>query len=613
MNMPVHITTPSSIASLAPALACCGRGALASDRAVAGANARTLSHRQIMSNRGGRRRQNGGMAVDQPTRPAEQIKVPFVEIRNWEGGPFADLVSFVERRAKIALQQPKQVGNVVSAQITASETRDAEKLSGVRFSGNRLSIKVVYKPVTPSPETSQTIQILRDFLNQRYVPAAGLLDLSAMMGDATLQAHGFLANAATALKTFQALMKIAKSALPRVVSVKLDANGLADGELVAHVASTYPGLLNLSLANNMLASVQSLAALRNKLPALRELVLAGNPVQQHPAYESQVREVVQMFPKLLIIDGLQVRDEAQLPGNALPLPLKPTFFEDDGVAQVVPHFLTNFFMLWDTNRPGLLPLYDDASLFSMCYNAAAPHLPSSKPAPQSYISNSRNLERNSSQHARHNKVHVGAARIHEAFAALPASRHDLANAAAFAIDAWKVSDVRAFGDTAIIISVHGEFVETAKNEPRSFDRCLVVLPGPSSYLVASDMLTVRMHAQLPVATAGAAPTPAPAQMPAAAAPVPVQAGQVPGQVPGQAPGMAPGVAPGVAAGMAPGMAPGQAPGQAADLVQEVMRQTRLTQGYAEMCLQQANFDLAAALQLFQQYRAQLPPDAFQAM
>lgn len=536
-----------------------------------------------MSNRGGRRRQYGDMAVDE-RKPGDQIRVPFVEIRNWEGGPFNDAVAFVERKSRAKLQNPKQAGSTITAQVTANDVRNLENLSGIRFSGQKLLLKIVYKAVNTSPETSQTIQILKQFLQQRHFPDIKLLDLTAVMQDQTLQANGFLETEVTAVKTFKALMKIAETSINGVQSVKLDSNGLANAELILCVAETFPKLLNLSLANNMLESVQPFMVLRNKLPQLRELVLAGNPVQQHPAFQHQVQELLNMFPSLLILDGVQLRDEPQKPVLQLPMPIKRTFFEDEGVASVTPHFLTNFFMLWDTNRSGLMQLYDAASTFSLCYDGNAAHLPSRPGHNSSYISASRNLKRNAGQQARHNKIHIGPEKIFAAFNAIPPSTHDLSRADKFFTDSWKVSDVRQFQDTAIIISVHGEFVEKTKNEPRGFDRCLVVLPGgPSSYIVASDMLTIRQAARLPQST-------------------PETQTAINGN------GVA-GVN-GVPAVPVPGINPGTQPNPA-ELVQEVMRQTMLTPTYAEMCLQQANLDLNQALQLFQQFRSQLPPEAFQ--
>lgn len=558
---------------------------------------KTQNHRLVghstqpgMSSRGGRRRHNGGraqnngdMAVDEPqnnqNNQNNQLKVPHVEVRNWEGGTMADLVSFLERKTRSKIQNVRQNGPVISAQIPPNDAREIERWSGVRFAGNKLNIKVVYKTVSASPETSMTFQVLHGFLQSRYDPQAKLLNLTMMMSDPTLQAHEMLSTPERAVKVFQALMKVAGENYPGVESISLEGNSLADANLVSSIAQTYPSLLNLSLANNQISSIATFAKLKNQLPRLRELVLAGNPVLQHPAFQSQARELVAMFPRLLLIDGVPVRNEADLPKNSLPAPIMPTFFEDEGVASLVPVFLTNFFELWDKNRPGLMALYDQASTFSLCYNGGAPHLPTSKPAPATYIQMSRNLVKNGGQQARHNKVYIGQGAIASAFSRAPASKHNLGNAPAFAIDAWKISDVRGPGDTAIMMVVHGEFEESTSTQLRSFDRTLVVLPGMNgSYLVASDMLNIRLQSTLPIS---APPNNVASGISSAQAPVPGAQLNTPSG------------------------------GENAALLQEFMKQTRLTAEYADMCLKQANYDPPTAYQLFQQSQGQLPANAFQ--
>lgn len=565
-----------------------------------------------MSFRGGRRRYNGGrsqntgdMAVDEPHNNADsqnnQLKVPHIEVRNWEGGTMSDLVNFIERKTRTQMQNARQNGPVISAQIPPNDARDMVRWSGIRFAGNKLNIKVVYKSLSASPETTVTFQVLRGFLHSRYNQQAKFLNLAMMMSDPTLQAHEMLSTPERAVKVFQALMKVAGENYPGVESISLEGNSLDNANLVSSVAQTYPSLLNLSLANNQINSIASFMKLKNQLPRLRELVLAGNPILQHPAFRSQASELVALFPRLLILDGVPVRNEADLPKNSLPAPIMPTFFEDEGVASLAPVFLTNFFELWDTNRPGLLALYDQASTFSLCYNGGAPHLPTSKPAPASYIQMSRNLVKNGGQQARHNKIYIGQDAIAAAFGRAPSSKHNLANAGAFAIDAWKVSDVRAPGDTAILMVVHGEFVEPPSTQLRSFDRTLVVLPGMTgSYLVASDMLNIRLHSALPISTQPAGHITSSPQQPNTLAS---------GILPAQAPD------PGVQLSMpaAPAPAPSGLPvgNENAALVQELMKQTRLTPEFADMCLKQANYDLNTAYQLFQQSQGQLPANAFQ--
>lgn len=553
-------------------------------------------------------------------------QVPFAELRNWEGGTMSDVLNFIERKSRIRLQNAKQAGGTITGEVPPNKTRDLEKWSSVQFAGRKLNIKIVYKSAEQSAESSALYTLLSQVLQSRYNPAARLLDLSRITSDPVLMQQGLLADAEKTVKVFKALLRVAGDNLKDVDSVSLEGNFLTDVDLVENVATAFPKLLNLSLANNQISGVAQFVRLRNKFPLLRELLLAGNPLQQNPAYQSQAGELVAMFPRLVILDGITVRNEADLPKNALPAPIKPTFFEDEGVASMTPMFLANFFSLWDNDRAALLALYDQASFFSLALDTASPHSPTSKQAPASYIQMSRNLVRNHSQQSRHHRVYFGPSQVATAFTKVPGSRHDLNNASAFAIESWKVSDVRSPGDTAIMMVVHGEFEETTNTKittntnakvMRSFDRSLVVLPGPNmSYVIASDLLSIRMHSKLPVSAAGGAPAAGPVPAPAtpangpspaiSAAGTPAPGAPAPG-VPTQGmPAPNPG-APAPTMGT-PAPVPNAIPPDA--LLQEFVRQTGLTAEYADMCLKQANYDPNVAMQLFQQSRAQLPPNAF---
>lgn len=555
-----------------------------------------------------RRRRNGqsegqGMAID--SQPQE---MPQVSIRNWEGGSVDDVVRFLQNKTRLQLRNPHLEGNVVVAQCRKQDVGVFERWNGARFAGRSLSLQV-QKPAAPD----SAVHLLENFLRSRYDPATQLLNLANMRGDPILTGAGLFSTPTRTSKMFQALMKLAGELLPGVRSVSLESNDMQDVTNVTQLSQTYPKLENLSLANNRITSTRGLSVWRNKFPLLRELVLAGNPLM--PA---QSAEVVAMFPRLLILDSVQVRSEAELPSNSLPVPMKLTFFENPEIQQMATAFLTNFFGLWDVNRDGLLQLYDALSEFSLCYNAATPRLSlannthTGRTGP--YIAESRNLMRTSTANARHHRVALGPEAVKRVFNHIPRTKHDLSKPGAFAIDAWQVHDIRQQGDTGVLMSVHGEFVDQDTDFPRSFDRTLIVVPSPTGAMViASDMLTVRSHSAMPQ------PDPQPNQpVPGPIPGAPVPGAPVPGApVPG-APVPAPSALPGQPMPaplqnqppiqQAPQLNPG--PGPEANVVQALMQQTRLNAHYAELCAKEANFDLGVAFSLFEQSRSNLPPDAF---
>lgn len=510
-----------------------------------------------------------------------------LDFQNWQGGTQSDLISFIKRKSRITLQNPRVNGPVLTAFVPERDVSIVTKLNGIRFAGQALQISAQSSASTANA-TIQTVDVLTGFLNSRYNASAQLLNLSNMGQDPVLLERGMLANPTTATKMFMALMKMAKDNLPGVRSVSLETNQLTDISSVQSLSTSFPNLENLSLANNMLPNFQALLPWRNRFPKLRELVIQGNPLLNDP---NSQREIVNMFPRLVMLDGVTVRNEADLPRDALPMPVLPTFFETPEIQNLSQSFLAEFLRCWDTDRSQLLGLYDDASMFSMCYNTNTPKLPSHQPTNRRgpnpntpYTSTSRNLAFSNTSATRNQRLAIGRNAILTVFQKLPATKHDLSQAHKFAIDGIALNGVRSPQDSAISVSIHGEMLDVTSNLTRSFDRTLVILPSPvgGSFVIASDMLTIRSAAGSDAFTSPRA---------------------------GQSANVTPHVTPATTPTPAPtGATPD--PSTAETLVHQLMAQTGLTLKYAQECLQQANFDLGLALNLFQQSRSQLPPDAF---
>lgn len=510
-----------------------------------------------------------------------------VEIRGWQGGSKDDLVRFIKKKSQINLQSVRIAGPVLHASVRENEVGVLLKYSGIRFAGASLSISAPNSSNSSqqSPQTQSAVKLLETYLQNHYIPEQKLLNLSGMKDDPYLIENGLMANASTSSKMFPAMMKIGSLNIPDIESASLDSNGLTDVVSVTTLASTYPNLKNLSLANNAIARVKALENWRHKFPHLRELILSGNPITATPTYKA---DMIKLFPRLVMLDGQIVQDPSQVDTPRLPVPVKQNFFEDQEVQGIAANFLTTFFDFYDRDRSQLLPLYDGQSLFSLNVNSIAPRsmAQGAQPPWSSYISSSRNLDKITSMNARVNRLSVGPEAIASIFQRLPATKHDLKNPEKFSLDVWKINSVRSPGDQAIMICVHGEFQEAPNNVLRSFDRNLVLLPGPNGMLVASDMLTLRPFAGSDAWKES-----------------PVQAAPVPGAAPTPAAPGAP-VIPEALQQLGP---------EQQQVVQQLIQQTRLTPEFALMCAQQAQFNYQQAFELFQQSQANnaIPPNAFQ--
>lgn len=505
-----------------------------------------------------------------------------VEIRNWQGGSKDDLIRFINKKSQIRLQSVYITGPILHASVRSNEAGIIRKYNGIRFAGASLDITTPNDNGSEqqSQQTQSAVKLLETYLQNHYLPEAKLLNLAGMKDDPFLIENGLMATASTSSKMFPAMMKVASLNIPHVESVSLDANGLTDIISVTTLASTYPNLKNLSLANNAIARIKAFENWRHKFPHLRELILTGNPITTTPTYKA---DMIKLFPRLVMLDGQIVQDPSQIDTPRLPVPIKQNFFENPEIQSISAGFLTSFFDFYDRDRSQLMPLYDGHSTFSLNVNTVAPRalVQGTAPSWSAYISYSRNLDKITSSKARLNRLSIGPDSIASVFQRLPATKHDLKNPEKFSLDVWKINSVRVPGDQAIMISVHGEFEEAPNSFIRSFDRSLILVPGPNGMIVSSDMLTLRPYSGFDAWKESQAQAP-----PAQPAPQIVN-----NNVPDALKQLGP---------------------EQQQVVQHLMQETRLNAEFALMCAQQAQFNYQQALELFQQSQASnsIPPNAF---
>lgn len=540
---------------------------------------------------GGGNNGHGGMDVDMSSGFGAMASVQF---RNWQGGSKEDLVNFIRRKTDVSLQNVYVSGPILHGSVHSSQAYKVGKSHGLKFAGGVLEVKVDQAENNNS-NNNNTVEALKQFLRSRYNPQAKMLDLTNMKGDQNLQQMGVFATQSTSAKMFPALMKIAAAERDvDVESVNLASNNLQEVSTVTTLAQTFPDLKNLSLADNQISRMRNMEAWRHKFRYLRELILAGNPViTNEPTYKD---ELLKMFPRLVMLDGIMVRDESQIDILKLPVKVKHTFFENPDVQNVSSNFLASYFNLFDSDRTQLLQLYDDLSMFSLSVNSSAPRvMTNTSTGPQSwsqYIPLSRNLFK-ISVGQRQPRLALGTQSIANTFRRLPETKHALMESPEkFAIDVWRTQSIRQPDDTGIVISIHGEFTErTGAQATRSFDRTFVVLQNDmGNMIVASDTMTIRAWSG-DDAFKETPPGEQPQNSNTGNNNNTLNTNNTPttNDIPPELDGLN---------------------NDQLMMIQNLIGQTRLTAKYARMCAEQANFDLQQALALFQQSQAQLPPDAF---
>lgn len=539
-----------------------------------------------------------------------------LEITGWQNASPQDLAGFLNRKTRITVRnlQPDNRSGVLRVSVnTQKEAEDLVRCTGMRFAQNTLRVTKAQGGSVGPVQTNHTIELLKMFITTRYNAAAKMLDLTNMVNDQTLVSNGVLSNTSTSSKFFAAMMKVATQEGLAIETVSLSDNNLDDrNRWPVDLAQAYPTLKNLAIANNNIRKQEFFDRLKDKLPHLRELIVTGNPIAN---YDSSVRTIVETFPRLIILNGQQVRDEAKI--NALlqfPVATKSMFFETPDLSKVGSNFLATYLNMWDNNRTDLLQLYTPDSQFS--YQVDTVHIAGSVSATgtnwANYLLHSRNLKRVSGVRPRMSKLYVGTEAIGKSFLSLPKTKHSIQEH-----PEWYSLEVTSFPPlNGMQITTHGEFNEVAQpehplqdsrsgpryNKPskprlekRSFDRTFIVIPGANgSFVVASDLLLLKPFggnaAFLEKKPAQAVPAAAPTATPAAPT-TPVSAGSATGALP-----------PDVAAKLTPVQQ---------QLVVRIMAETHLNLQFTIMLCEQSNWSYENAGSNFASSKSQIPPNAYQ--
>lgn len=297
-----------------------------------------------------------------------------------------------------------------------------------------------------------------------------------------------------------------------IVSVSLANNALTTVASVTTLSQTFPALKNLDLSNNKLKSLTALAGWRWKFRKLDQLILTGNPIEtEAPTYKD---DIMKWYPTLTTLNKTQIRslEDARAAGNGkLPIPILGPSFRDE--AAISETFVKQFFPAYDGDRTALVNGYYDAqSTFSISINLSAPHTVESTnqklPGWEAYLRKSRNLTKITHPPSRMSRLYTGTESIRDGFTTLPITRHPdiLAEPQKWCVECHTIPGLpdptgqSSSGVGGLMVMVHSEFAEVdvstgQSTAIRSFDRTFVLGPGGGvgGIRVACDTLVLRAY------------------------------------------------------------------------------------------------------------------------
>ncbi|GMM31435.1 Mex67 protein [Martiniozyma asiatica (nom. inval.)] len=563
-----------------------------------------------------------------------------LEITGWDNATQNDLVGFLSRKTRVQLLNVQTNGRILQGQVrNERDANDLVKATGIRFASQTLNIRIVDLIGNSGSSTHKvnTIDLLRQLLRQRYNSNMKMLDLTNLINDQMVVSNGLLNNNSMSSKFFTALMKVAEQEKLILDSVNLSMNNLDDHtRWVSELAVQFPNVKNLALSGNNIKKIEFFDRLKSKLTVLRELIIQGNPISQDV---SSLKRIVQMFPRLVIIDGNQVRDEQKLSSILnFPIKAKHMFFENDSLQNAATDFINSFLNCWDNNRMDLMQLYTQQSQFSYQLDtssvADSTSINISQTSWNNYSSQSRNLKKVSQERSRMQRLAIGQEAISKFFLSLPQTRHNIQQTP----QNYSIETLAYPPLNGMMVILHGEFEEiaqphqpfqeknvgggrrnqkiTPKLQKRSFDRTWIIVPGGSGMLVVSDLLMVRNYcankgwinesnnSQSTGATplSSSVPTPAPTPTPTLTPP---------GSAPGS--GLGSSILP---TNTASNSIVNEDPRLATlnpiqkELVMKVGKETNLKLDFVLMLCEQSGWNYDVAGQNFMASRANIPMDAF---
>lgn len=99
-------------------------------------------------------------------------------------------------------------------------------------------------------------------------------------------------------------------------------------------------------------------------------MLSGNPIQTNNDIQTYQGEVLKRFPTIRFLDVQPVGGTGgSIPQSVeFPVPVRSNFFDHDSSSLAAQDLLSKYFPLFDSNRTGLLDLYDSQAIFSVVFS-----------------------------------------------------------------------------------------------------------------------------------------------------------------------------------------------------------------------------------------------------
>ncbi|KAI8643170.1 hypothetical protein BD408DRAFT_415388 [Parasitella parasitica] len=465
------------------------------ERAFSSNNYRGRGNRGSRYVGGGSARFNKEFVEEDISMQSNTLAGNIVTITGYPPGSEEKVLGFITKKSKAAWEPLNIQYEQKAMHITVVDEETAKSLCRMNnFNFGAATLHITHggqqgghdnsRRVAGSSGNARRSAVLAEFLQERWNPQAGFLDLDELPPTS----H----NINTVISQ---LLNEAKHLFGDTLkTLSFARNKLWSVVPLNKVPDVFPNLQNLSVADNDIAEFRGLDKLKNRLANLQELMLSGNPIQTNNSVEKYQQEVLKRFPTIQFLDSLSVNG-GQTPQAQqlidLPLPVRFNFFDNDNSQLAAQDLLSKFFPLFDSNRASLIDLYDAQAVFSVtCSNGG---------------SFQQQNTWGSGQTPPRQRMAMGGENIVKRLLQLPPTVHDLSSVDNFVMDAWQTPGSQNH-PVVLFLTVHGGFKEATSSAPLSFDRSFLVAPAAPgsrahnagwSYVILNDSLIVRNFSNKP--------------------------------------------------------------------------------------------------------------------
>ncbi|XP_014635122.1 PREDICTED: nuclear RNA export factor 3 [Ceratotherium simum simum] len=360
-----------------------------------------------------------------------------------------------------------------------------KNVNGKIWDENNEMISIFVSPSDAPSSVQKEMKSEKLTTNKQYDVSQQSLDIQRLRFDPDLMTHG-VERVPNPRNGMAASLQIQEENMHKLLPLNLSNTKPYQLGGLSTTMQNASNIKHLNLSSNEVKSAGKLDKGKGREP--EEMCANRTPLYAtFPDKSTNISSILEMFPKLLRLDGQESRPPTNLgieSHKRLPT-CKGSFFESDVLKSLVLHFLQQYYLIYDSgDRQGLVGAYHDKACFSLTISfnprdAAPSNL-------YGYFKDNRNIKKLKDPYLRVQLLKHTKDDIVRSLCVLPKTQHDFSS---FLVDMWLHTE------RMLCFSVNGVFKEVvgeSQSSVHAFTRTFIAIPANNSSLcIMNDQLFVR--------------------------------------------------------------------------------------------------------------------------